>query len=362
MNKEQTKKQFFNDLYIMIAGTDLLITITCFPVTCSLFRGRDKVLFQSSIFCSIWGTIWEILPYVSVFLVALLSISRMIIVIKPLRVLQQKWLKISALVYVCSLVILKTVPVIMEYVGHHRAGVPKPDYDKIGTFHYNRHSVYCFIMARAPETATAIVEHSHIWKMNAVSCSLFMAFPIIPIILSCTVSIVKILQASALSRRVKRNNRVQKSATVTVVIVTIVYITYNIPVFLNYLIYAITSFSPEISYRDVYSNVFIYWYSWVLTYVILVAMNSSTNPIVYYLRMQGYKKYISVGINYFTEVIPNGTPTSNNTPHDMDSLDDRRFFSVINRISSTVGKDNSIVATNKLASVNEDYKQYNSVV
>jgi hypothetical protein len=42
------------------------------------------MMFSSSIFCSVWGFTWELIPYYSVFLVFSLSFLRTFALLKPL--------------------------------------------------------------------------------------------------------------------------------------------------------------------------------------------------------------------------------------------------------------------------------------
>jgi hypothetical protein len=66
-----------------------------------------------------------------------------------------------------------------------------------------------------------------------------------------------------------------------------------VPVFINYIAYTIASFHASLDYRQMYgSNSATFYYSWVITYIVCVAMNAVTNPVVYFFRMTGYKKYV----------------------------------------------------------------------
>lgn len=84
----------------------------------------------------------------------------------------------------------------------------------------------------------------------------------------------------------------QREASITIVIVTAVYLLYNLPVFINYILYTIASFHSEIDYVDIYSTELLYFYSWVFTYIICVACNALTNPLIYFFRMKGYRRYL----------------------------------------------------------------------
>ena len=47
---------------------------------CLLITGsREPVIFQLEGFCQSWGLVWDIVPFISVFLIAVLSISRFLL-------------------------------------------------------------------------------------------------------------------------------------------------------------------------------------------------------------------------------------------------------------------------------------------
>ena len=47
-------------------------------------------MFENAIFCSVWGAVWEFIPYYSVFLVFWLSFLRTFALLKPLEFVHVK--------------------------------------------------------------------------------------------------------------------------------------------------------------------------------------------------------------------------------------------------------------------------------
>ena len=85
--------------------------------------------------------------------------------------------------------------------------------------------------------------------------------------------------------------RMKKEATKTIILITLVYIVFNLPVFLNYSRYIITVYVVGKDFLDPNnSNWFIQEYIWLFTYIITVALNSITNPVVYFLRMKNFRR------------------------------------------------------------------------
>eukprot|EP00116_Pleurobrachia_bachei_P013629 sb/3473891/ len=85
----------------------------------------------------------------------------------------------------------------------------------------------------------------------------------------------------------------QYNASVTVVIVTTIYIVYNIPSLINYIMFSIASLMGGNEYFKIYGNETLYWYAWVFTTIVTTCLNAATNPIVYFCRMEGFRRFVS---------------------------------------------------------------------
>ena len=71
---------------------------------------------------------------------------------------------------------------------------------------------------------------------------------------------------------------------------TLVYILFNLPVFLNYTRYIVAVYVTGKDFLDSdNSNTFLQEYIWLLTYIITVALNSLVNPVIYMLRMRRFR-------------------------------------------------------------------------
>ena len=118
--------------------------------------------------------------------------------------------------------------------------------------------------------------------------------PIVPICISCLTSYLIIKLNTR--KKITRSTNTTHSVTITIVIFTVVYIIFNIPVFINYLLMTIAGMSNgcrnncySIKYKD---NFVLLWFSWNFTYVMCVGLNAMFNPVIYYLRMKNVKEYI----------------------------------------------------------------------
>ena len=78
-----TNAIFFNRVYSIISVVDCLICAIQFPVIDVFFNGRVGRLFENEYFCDGWVVVKSTLAQTSVFLVAVLSVSRLLVLIYP---------------------------------------------------------------------------------------------------------------------------------------------------------------------------------------------------------------------------------------------------------------------------------------
>ena len=199
----------------------------------------------------------------SVFLVAILSITRALTLL--LRKFIRKRFTVSIIsVYGIFLLIRAIVLVATKYEHYY----------------YYEQDVYCWPSSEMP-WCQQLIE-----ILNVVQ----LALPIVPILLSCASSTYIILASIRTSDQSSVGDAMKIKATITIIIVTTVYILCNIPVFMNQVLYTIHT----IKYGDAwpgpyYSSGFMLNYSWGITGVVCVALNSAANPIIYFFRMKRFR-------------------------------------------------------------------------
>ena len=163
-------------------------------------------------------------------------------------------------------------------------------------YQYSYQDVFCFEL---PKTTWS-------YKFNSVSRVLTLAAPIVPIFISCVCSYV-ILKINSLKQR-KRGAAGGTNATVTILIFTIVYIVFNIPVLVNYLLMSVAGLGQGGCKQDCYykkfkHNKLLIWFSWNFTYITCVALNSTLNPVIYYFRMKNVKDFVDESVRKHSRVV-----------------------------------------------------------
>ena len=76
---------YFKRIYILISTLDLAICILLFPVIQAFLMGRqsDSLLFRDSNFCHVWYSLWAVSQQMVIFMVAMLSVSRLVFLKYP---------------------------------------------------------------------------------------------------------------------------------------------------------------------------------------------------------------------------------------------------------------------------------------
>ena len=262
------KKLLYNGIYFLNALNDLLICATILPVAVGFCYSRNKMWFSNPAFCIIWGSLWEILPYTSIMFVAALSITRTFHLLFPLK----------------NISLLLVFSMLGTYTGFLVVRCIIPAVSSLGTYVFHTDSMYCFEFANT--------KNKHYVEFAEYSDILQLCIPVLPVISSCLISVYLM----ARRRRVKvstRTSEMQSQASNTIVLITILYIVFNIPVVALCILYTI-SYAYNHPYHKIFNTQFLYWYSWSVIYIMGIALNSTLNPILYIWRMQKFREYFLV--------------------------------------------------------------------
>ena len=146
------KKDLPTRLYLVLSLVDILTCFTLIPTGISFAMDRQPVLFGNDLFCQLWGIVWVIVPFLSVYLVCVLSISRTITLLNPLGVVSKDAVTWSIGIYTSYLFLRIMVP-----VGNGSAH-----------FIYSKSDVYCWEGSQANwymyyDLATGILAFIHFY-------------------------------------------------------------------------------------------------------------------------------------------------------------------------------------------------------
>ena len=99
-------------IYIIISVVDITISVLILPVGLPyiLWNRQGWLLEDSTAFCIVWGMLWYIFSTLTIFLVAMLSITRTIQIALPFRDLKKRIIIGVIMFYVLVLFVQSTIP------------------------------------------------------------------------------------------------------------------------------------------------------------------------------------------------------------------------------------------------------------
>ena len=271
-------------LYTLTALNDSLTSILVLNNGVTMFRSRDVWLPG---FCAAQHILFQMTQRMSVFLVAILSITRTYSLVFPLRRIKVVGVQVVSVVFWSLMTCFFVFPPLLSLVQI--------------TYHFE--GAYCWA---EPIPGKNI---SQTWDTfdNAMD-TIGLAFPVVPITVSCIMSTYKILdsrkvKSHLIARKLSTNTmkrcslaskKSYRKATCTIILVTIFYIISNLPLFINYVLYLITILSFKWP-GPIYDSYIMYFYSWNITAILSTGLNATINPIIYLTRFKRYRKWVVNG-------------------------------------------------------------------
>ena len=286
--------EFFKKLYMSISFNDILICLILFPSIEAIFSEERKgILASSQPLCITTFLGWSLLSQNSIILVALLSLTRLLLLKTPSRVFIPNIAFIVPILTFFIFLVLWSVPIFSR------------------DFHifYNPPSLDCTFASFSMQNDSRPVSIKDqvgaivgVTSFNSVGSCVFNIVSI-----SFVMSLLKLKKTSQVTTRVGGKADKQREAAKTVVIVTFIYIICNVPIIIlgmYILIDMIKNPAEENTtvadiraryFTQIFgeNNVLMNQYVWVVVYKISVSLNSLINPFVYYFRIDGIRMFVS---------------------------------------------------------------------
>ena len=279
----QTKKRNLPTLLYRVAcSVDICSSVIHLPVVVSLLKRRTEGLFQDPVnetFCFIWYLLLVLLQQISMFTVMLQSISRAIVIVQPFHKVNKK-------------AVLASLPI---YLLYHIAWTVV--YFRFSTPFFSPGAGFC-----ARYTSEEDHEVANILKsVYFANHSLCMGTPPAIVFLAFVISVVKLRKSQANSGTHSNKHK----ASVTITYFAAVFLFCNTLTFTNILLYVITVSLDHPNSNEfgsypgkIYSNMFMFYYSWPISEIFCVVLNAALNPLLYLWRMEEMRQWLSqiVGI------------------------------------------------------------------
>ena len=258
------RKELSTCIYLCISLNDTVVSLLTIPVAVSYIGHRDPILFALPGFCTFWGSINTVVPHLSVFMVAVLSLTRTHSLIFPLKKFRKRSILIVMGLYCIALSLQAGIPLAL----------------KMSRMVYLPEDTYCYSEGSG-----------EVWRnVDTILDVIELGCPIIPVIFSCAISSIHILKSRSISN-CRSSSRIKVNASITIIIFTLVYIMFNIPVFIQFILYLVTLYKYEYP-GPLFQSLWMSSYSWNVVFVLCVAINATINPFIYFCRMQHFKAHV----------------------------------------------------------------------
>ena len=289
------KASYFKNLLMIVTVADFTLCATIFPmIDAAVSPQRSGLLASHPYLCSVWSVLWSTVPEFTVFLVGMLSISRLVVLVSPHTDL---CVPVSYILPVGLLVLMTS-----SYFALIFDGVLYSMYE--ASWMSCQMSQFSLADLDKPVTRQQLDKTLY---LLLIPLNFITAFSIFPVIISFVLSVIFIQRTKTLPSRLQSRKRIK--AAITVQVITFVYIILNIP-FTGGMIKALSkviSFQHQgnmtaAQYRQL--NMFPEDEPFVKNYLIpttliLVTVNCIINPIIYYTRMGQFRKWIRNGFRKY---------------------------------------------------------------
>lgn len=257
------RENFPDYLYAVNSLVDSLISLLALPVTCSLFNDRHALFFSSYAFCSAFALLFTFLQRYSMFVVMVISVTRTVAISAPFHTVREPLVKVALIVYAVMLAVTHTALLATN---------------KIFTIYFNK-LVYCTPLSLMVDWEWSLYMVVHLTTTLLVPVTVFFS-----LIISCKSLMKKGVLGS-------EDDKLFWRISVTIALFTAVFLVCNVPMFALYVIESLEIW-VEVSPSSFLPSSFVHWYDWLLAGIFLTVLNASINPLLYFLRMSGFRVWI----------------------------------------------------------------------
>ena len=266
-------------LHICINLTDILIcSLALFTGLVNLSPSMGETLFNTDpLLCNVWGILWNVTIRVSVYLIAVLSVSRLISIYLPHKRMSLWSVAVPIVTYVFLMLLQAATPFFRgtKYEYFPRFKVCSWDLGKV------------FVKGSPPFNVLYFL-------LNIVE----FVFPLIPVTSCCCFIILKLRfkrissSSSSSTAGSTRRSTVKREATITIVLLTITYLVWNVPLCIVLILNYITQVS-ELQSHDSPGHYHFQYHVQLRTFMNsqTIVLNCVCNTCLYFYRITGLRRW-----------------------------------------------------------------------
>ena len=273
------RKSIHFKLYILIVFVDILTGLSTIPVIASLLNNRKPMMFSGSTLCAVHISAANFLIKYSMFLVALLSVTRAVAIASPHNMQGFTTFPVFFVVVGYGFLLLSTD------VSYLAFGWTQPKY---------------IVMIAACAATKGDKENLVALTFYRIAIEIEILLPILIVFITFTVSLIALKRNSNRLNPSNKNldhmQRRFRQVSITITLFAAIFLLCNIPVYLFYTLHLLARYAPGIGRElQVIIHEKLVWYGDLMLVYFPVVLNATINPCLYLLRMPVYyAKFIHV--------------------------------------------------------------------
>ena len=277
----QNKEHVSSLLYFLIVITDILTLVSTFPSALSMMNQNREMLLSNKALCTVSGFVFNISARLSVFQIAILALARALTLLFPFRTVHVKKYIYPLLAYFLINVVLASLPLFFSSQGYHYEG-------------------FLGQCAWGISELSFVEGNTWVWRfITYTTIILPWLVPGVVVVVSCVVSILVLVRSDRNHKKMTTRRpatKLKKSeaegaasrtrhVSITMIIMTAVYILFNMPCWLFYLYLFACKLNPQAWVRAKSAR-----YIHIFVSRLSVSLNAAVNPIVYFSRIEGLRR------------------------------------------------------------------------
>jgi hypothetical protein len=259
-------------LYLVACSIDICSSVFHLPVLISLLNKRKPGPFKDDTFCFLWYFLLKQVQPLSMLVVMFQCVSRAIALLFPFRKLSKGAVMLT--LTICVLInVAWTITFSVFSIGWYSVG-----------------GAYCSATVDIKSNVAALMKTSYY-----VYYCLSVGLPQIAVLLATLASLCGIKRSDMHASDAKYHQ-----ASVTISYYASIFLLCNSFTFVNMILYTITINDSSLRSSDhgtypgrIYSNTFMFFYSWPLSEVLCTVLNAALNPVLYIWRMDDMRSWVS---------------------------------------------------------------------
>ena len=287
--RQGRRKSVHHLFYSGISTCDFLISTATFPVITSLLTSRSPALLHHTWICASWPVFYYLIFRVSMILVVVLSITRTLSIVSPMREVKHYANKLmyGVLGYGIVLLTIDVVFLSVHWVEHR----------------YFKYTSLCELSAVRTSTQTEASrnfsslagsggsrDYSPASRVYSFLFQLELIIPCVIVFISFLISTLRLAKRrqTQYTHINSKNEKKFRRVSITITLYTALFLACYLPCFLLQLLYFTSMFHPL---PTILTKTFLL-YAHLLSQFFLPLLNSATSPCLYFWRMSQFRGWL----------------------------------------------------------------------